>query len=63
MYVLLPIFWAPHKQKKRKKKKEKIQKKFKEMLEENQKKYISEKNILEHPRNGQRLFEEDQNWI
>jgi hypothetical protein len=33
------------------------------MLEENKKKYISEKNILEHPRNGQRLFEEDQNWI
>jgi len=36
MYVLLLIFWAPHKQRK-KKKNTKYKKKFKEMLEENQK--------------------------
>ena len=62
MYVLLLIFWAPHKQRK-KKKKYKIQKKIQRNVGRKSKKYISEKNIPEHLRNGQRLFEEDQNWI
>jgi len=42
--LLLSIFGHPHKQKIRKKRKKTIE----NMLEEN-KKYINEKNILEHP--------------
>jgi hypothetical protein len=57
---LLSIFETPHKQKKKTEKKEKTEKiqKIKKIFKE---KNISEKNILEHPGNCQKLVEEDQN--
>jgi len=57
------LFFGPHINKEKRKKKYKIQKKIQRNVGRKSKKYISEKNIPEHLRNGQRLFEEDQNWI
>jgi hypothetical protein len=54
--LLLPFFWGPYTKRKRGKRENK------ELLEENQKKYIIEKGISKRPENSQRLVEEDQKY-